>query len=121
MQESLLIQKTVLFARPIIPIHEALRKANHHYLADQMFKSAMSIGANIHEAQAAESRHDFIHKFKIANKEIWETGYWFKVCDAIIPISPEIENQRLIIHKIINKSIQTALINLTKEKRKNKK
>jgi four helix bundle protein len=45
-------------------------------VANQLLKSATSIGANVHEAQNAESKIDFIHKFKIAAKEIEETKYW---------------------------------------------
>ena len=116
MQESLLIEKTIQFAKAIIPIYNELRKANHHYIADQLFRSALSVGANIHEAQAAESKQDFIHKFKIANKEIWETRYWFKMCSAISPVSEDLEIQRAIIHKMINKSIQTALTNLAEQR-----
>ncbi len=49
-------------------------------IAKHLLKSGTSIGANVREAQSAESKADFIHKFKIADKEIKETEYWLLLC-----------------------------------------
>ena len=48
-------------------------------LGKQFLRAATSIGANVEEAQAAESRNDFIHKYSIAQKEAHETRYWLRV------------------------------------------
>ncbi len=48
-------------------------------LADQIFRSATSIAANYAEASESESRKDFIHKLKIAMKELSETRVWLKI------------------------------------------
>jgi four helix bundle protein len=48
-------------------------------LGRQLLRSATSVGANIAEAQAGESRADFIHKYSIAQKEARESLYWLKV------------------------------------------
>jgi len=45
-----------------------------------LLKSGTSIGANVREAQNAESKTDFIHKLKIAAKEADETEYWLLLC-----------------------------------------
>ncbi len=45
-----------------------------------MLKAGTSVGANVREAQNAESIADFIHKMKIAAKEADETQYWFLLC-----------------------------------------
>ena len=45
-------------------------------LANQLFRSGTSIGANVREAQSAESKADFIHKIKISAKEAEEAEYW---------------------------------------------
>ena len=50
-------------------------------LANQLMKSGTSIGANVFEAQNAESKADFIHKMKIAAKEASETLYWLILCE----------------------------------------
>jgi four helix bundle protein len=56
---------------------ESLRKFN---MANQLFRSGTSIGANAMEAQNAESKADFVHKIKIAAKEAEETQYWLWIC-----------------------------------------
>tara|TARA_R110001592_G_scaffold5436_3_gene29964 strand:+ start:5756 stop:5920 length:165 start_codon:yes stop_codon:yes gene_type:complete len=47
----------------------------------QVFRSGTSIGANTREAQNAESKRDFIHKFKISAKEADEVEYWLQLCE----------------------------------------
>ncbi len=56
-------------------------------LARQYLRASTSIGANVEEAQAAESRADFVHKFAIAQKEARESLYWLRVLhlSALIP------------------------------------
>jgi four helix bundle protein len=49
-------------------------------MANQLFRSGTSIGANIREAQGAESKVDFRHKCKVAYKEAEETEYWLSLC-----------------------------------------
>lgn len=48
-------------------------------LSKQLLRSGTSIGANIEEANQAESKADFIHKLCIANKEAFETNYWLRL------------------------------------------
>jgi four helix bundle protein len=62
-------------------------------IADQLLRSGTSVGANVNEAQSAESKADFVHKLQIGLKEIRETGYWLAlvtkshlVQDASLPI-----------------------------------
>ena len=79
----------------------------------QLFRSGTSIGANVAEAQNAESKSDFIHKMKIASKEAAETLYWLRLCnesgiyphchDMILELEPIIK----IISRIIISSKKT--------------
>lgn len=55
------------------------------FLKNQMARAATGIGANIHEADYAESVDDFVHKLKIALKECHETEYWMQVLAAACP------------------------------------
>ncbi len=64
------------FALQIISYCEVLEENRKYVIARQLLKSGTSIGANIREAQNAESNQDFIHKLKIATKEADETEYW---------------------------------------------
>ena len=52
-------------------------------VAHQLVKSATSIGANVEEADGAESSRDFVHKTSIARKEARESRYWLRIARAI--------------------------------------
>lgn len=79
-KENIIVRKSFEFAIEIIEFSEHIFKMNRFSLANQILKSGTSIGANIREAQNAESKNDFIHKLKIAVKEADETVYWLDVC-----------------------------------------
>mgnify|MGYP000550579270 CR=1 FL=1 len=79
-KDNIVLKLTFDFALKIIAFSERLRGLKKFEMATQLFKSGTSIGANIREAQNAESKADFIHKFKIAAKEADETEYWLELC-----------------------------------------
>jgi four helix bundle protein len=74
------LDKSFLFALRIVKFSKKLRDEDWGDAARQVFKCCTSIGANVHEAQDAESRDDFIHKMKIAAKEAVEARFWLKLC-----------------------------------------
>ena len=55
----------------------------------QYLRAATSIGANVEEAQGAESRRDFVHKCRIARKEAREARYWLKILQRTELVAPE--------------------------------
>jgi len=77
---NLIVDLTFNFSLKIIAFTEQLETRRKFNMANQLFKSCTSIGANICEAQRAESKNDFKHKYKIAYKEAEETEYWLKLC-----------------------------------------
>lgn len=79
-------------------------------MANQLFRSGTSIGANVREAQNAESKIDFIHKMKIAAKETDETEYWLLLCKAnsSYPNPDNLIAQIDSIHKILSKIISST-------------
>lgn len=79
-KDNIVLKLTFDFALKIIAFSERLRGLKKIEMATQLFKSGTSIGANIREAQNAENKADFIHKFKIAAKEADETEYWLELC-----------------------------------------
>lgn len=108
-KKNIVIELSIEFSLGIISFSEKLRNAKHFDLASQIFKSGTSIGANIHEAQNAESLADFIHKFKIAAKEADEVNYWLELCERSnhLPSSDlknELNNLIFLISKIISSS-----------------
>ena len=74
-------QKSFEFALKIIKLYQHLQDNHEYVLSKQILRSGTSIGANVEEATAAESRADFIHKMKIAMKESRETHYWLRLLD----------------------------------------
>ena len=56
----------------------------------QIVRSATSIGSNVEEADAAESKRDFIHKMSIAHKEARETRYWLRIIRAALLDNDEV-------------------------------
>ena len=70
--ENIILKKTIEFSLSIIEYCELLQIQKKFVIAQQLLKSGTSIGANVHEAQNAESKIDFIYKFKIAAKEVEE-------------------------------------------------
>ena len=109
-KENVIIKLTFQFALEIIKYCEDLQLAKKFVIANQLLKSGTSVGANIREAQNAESKADFIHKFKIAAKEIEETIYWLELCkySENYPNSDKLIEQINNISRIVNKIIITS-------------
>ena len=109
-RENIIVTKTVDFALEIIAFCEILESNRKFVISNQLLKSGTSIGANVHEAQNAESRADFIHKMKIAAKEVEETKYWLLLCEksSSYPFNEilriKINEIGLIIYKILSSS-----------------
>lgn len=108
--ENIILNKSIDFSLDIISYCEILEEKRKYVIANQLLKSGTSIGANIHEAQNAESKVDFIHKMKIAAKEIEETKYWLILCEKANSypfnenLKQKIKEISLIIYKIIASS-----------------
>ena len=79
---NVIVDKSFLFAVEIVRFCETLEQMRKYVVSRQLLKSGTSIGANVREAQSAESRADFIHKLKISAKECEETKYWLMLCNA---------------------------------------
>ena len=80
MSESILRDKAKEFAKQIVLLCRDLKStAKETVLSNQLLRSGTSIGANIHEAQYAQGKKDFISKLEIAQKECYETEYWLEL------------------------------------------
>lgn len=77
MKENKLVSLSMDFSVKIIKLCENIK--GHYSLVNQLERSATSIGANIHEANYAHSKPDFIAKLQIALKECYETEYWLEL------------------------------------------
>ena len=72
---NVIVDKPIAFSLALINYCEALERDKKFVISRQLLRSSTSIGANVFEAQNAESKADFIHKMKIAAKEASETLY----------------------------------------------
>ena len=102
------------FSKLIIFYTDELEKLRKYNLASQIFRSGTSIGANIREAQNAESKLDFIHKMKIAAKETDEVIYLLELCKEIksLPDNNVLIEKAIVLHKMLNKIIGTTKSNM---------
>ena len=113
MSDNLLIELSVDFAVKIVNITDEIQGKG--VLKNQILKSGTSIGANIHEANYAQSKADFVSKLQIALKETYETEYWLELFSRTNIINEskysELKNDCGKIRRILISSINT-----TKEK-----
>ena len=109
-KDNAILLKSFDFAKKIVAYAEDLESKRKFVVANQVLKSGTSIGANIKEAQNAESKADFIHKVKIAMKEAEETEFWLFLCNELesYPNFENILEDVFEILKITNKIIATA-------------
>jgi len=77
------------FALRIMDLAKTLRQEKEYELSSQLWKSGTSVGANVEEAQAGQSRADFLAKMTIASKEAREALYWLRLADKGKIISAE--------------------------------
>ncbi len=112
MADSVLRNSAKTFARNMVFLCREI-KANYKeaVLANQLLRSATSIGANIHEAQYAQSKKDFISKLEIAQKECYETEYWLELLFETDCIEEEkykkMQNECGAIRRMLISSLKT--------------
>ena len=75
MAESIIREKSFAFALQTIALYRKLQDERKYVISRQLLKSGTSVGANVEEAVAAQSRNDFLSKMAIASKEARETRY----------------------------------------------
>ena len=114
MAESKLRNLSVDFSVKIIKLCESIK--GHYSLTNQLERSGTSIGANIHEANYAHSKNDFISKLQIALKECYETEYWLELLVKSDLLDRDtakgIYNECGTIRKLLISSINTAKRNI---------
>ena len=110
MSDNLLVQLSVEFAVKIVKLTDEIQGKG--VLKNQILKSGTSIGANIHEANYAQSKADFVSKLQIALKECYETEYWLKLFSKTDIIDKsvysELQNDCGKIRRVLISSINTT-------------
>ena len=115
-QENIVKTKSYLFAIRIVKLYKFLTEDKKEFvLSKQLLRSGTSIGANVREAEHAESKADFIHKLSIALKEANETEYWLDLLkDTNYLNNSEYLSIQIDIKEILK--LLTSIIKTSKQK-----
>ena len=117
MEKSPIVEKSFEFAvRVVLGVRELRRKGCERELLSQLLRSGTSIGANVSEAQSAQSRNDFIAKMNIALKEAMETRYWLRLLKAVGTTSAEMDDLQLKSEELIRMLVK--IVKTTRETQK---
>ncbi len=109
--KSILKDKSFQFALRIIKLNKFLTEEKREYvMSKQILRSGTSIGANIREAQNAQSTADFIHKLSISQKECDETMYWLELLNQSEYITEEEFNSLHLNANELLKMLRSAII-----------
>lgn len=120
MQKSIIKEKSYSFALRVIELYRILLKQNEYILSKQLLRSATSIGANVEEALAGQSRADFLSKMSIASKEARESNYWLRLLrDSQAIGESEVEPLLKESEAIVN--MLTAIVKTTSVNKNNPK
>ncbi len=108
LKENVILDKSFDFSLSIIKLYKFLLEKKEFVLSKQLLRSGTSIGANVNEATAAQSKADFIAKMAIASKEARETKYWLLLFQKSQMVEFDYSKHLKEIDEIIN--ILTAIV-----------
>ncbi len=118
-KKNIIQERTFKFSLKIIDLYKILKNKNEYSIGNQILRSATSIGANVEEAIAGQSKKDFLSKMSISLKEARETRYWLRLLDESKLIDFNYDYYLNEILEIIN--ILTKITKTTSEKLYEKK
>jgi four helix bundle protein len=116
-KDNIVLNKSFDFALEIIELYKILKSKNEFVISKQLLRSGTSIGANVEEATAAQSKKDFATKMSIASKEARETRYWLRLLNKSKLVEYDYKNYLNKIDeliRIITAIVKTAQSNLSK-------
>ncbi len=116
-KDNVVLNKSFDFALEIIELYKILKSKNEFVISKQLLRSGTSIGANIEEATAAQTKKDFATKMSIASKEARETRYWLRLLNKSKLVEYDYKNYLNKIDeliRIITAIVKTAQSNLSK-------
>ncbi len=101
-ENNLIIDESYTFALEVMRLARMMREKREYDLASQFWRARTSIGSNVEESQAAQSRADFRSKMSIAAKEAREAYYWLRLTRdgqvlSLVELAPAMEQIQRII------------------------
>jgi four helix bundle protein len=113
-KENLIKEKSFDFALQIVRLYQGMRDSHEYVLSKQLLRCGTSIGANVEESSAAQSRSDFISKLSIASKEARETRYWLRLIQKSKLVDIDLTDELANVEELIR--LLTAIVKTTGEK-----
>ncbi len=116
-KDNVVLNKSFDFALEIIELYKILKTKKEFVISKQLLRSGTSIGANVEEATAAQTKKDFATKMAIASKEARETRYWLRLLNKSKLVEYDYKNYLNKIDeliRIITAIVKTAQSNLSK-------
>lgn len=115
MKYNVVEEKNYAFAVRIVNLCKYVHKEHKEFvMTRQLLRSGTSIGANIAEAQRAQSRADFVSKMSIAHKETYETKYWIRLLHETNFLDDR-QTKSILSDCIELEKLVTAILNSTKK------
>ena len=116
-EKNIVLNKSFEFAVRIVKLYKYLCDDKKEFmLSKQLLRSGTSIGANINEAQAGQSKADFISKMSIASKEARETKYWIELLIKTDYLNKDDNHVQSLLEDIIELvKIITSIVKTSKE------
>ncbi|MBL0355499.1 MAG: four helix bundle protein [Chitinophagaceae bacterium] len=111
--ENKILELSFDFSLSVLELYKQLIAGKEFVLSKQLLRSRTSIGANVEEVTAAQSRKDFISKMAIASKEARETKYWLRLLESSKLVDIDYSGYLTKIEHIIN--ILTKIVKTTQE------
>jgi four helix bundle protein len=116
MKDNLVREKSYAFALRAIGLYRGLVQQKEFVLSKQVLRSGTSIGANVEEALAGQSRADFLSKMSIASKEARETHYWLRLLRDSETLTARTLEPLLVESQILI-NLLTSIVKTTSEKK----
>jgi len=113
MKDNVVQKKSFDFALVIIRLYQALQDKREFVISRQLLRSGTSIGANVEEGNAGQSRKDFRAKMSVASKEARETKYWLRLLQESNLVDLDVSKELAQINELIR--ILTSIVKTTDE------
>ncbi len=113
MTESIIQRKSFAFALQIVDLYRRLQEQREFVVSKQLLRCGTSIGANVEEAPAGQSRRDFLSKMTIASKEARETRYWLRLLQESNLAQIDANSELAAIDELIR--ILTSIVKTTSQ------
>lgn len=111
MSESIVQKKSFEFSLEIIALYRLLQGKREYVISKQLLRSGTSIGANVEEASAGQSKKDFLSKMSVASKEARETKYWLRLLQESKIVDMDVATELSHVEELIR--ILTAIVKTT--------